>query len=135
MTNSVPVHTARAPYPDEDWSAVADAVNARMIHKRIGQKALSDASGVSVATLRRVQHGAHGRRVQNQTLTAIARALDWPDDYLIRLLRVDAAPTGLGQITEENILAGLHRIEQHLDDVAQCLVRIEEVLTVHLVHR
>ncbi|WP_322756656.1 helix-turn-helix domain-containing protein [Frankia sp. Cas3] len=135
MTNGVPVHTARGPRLDEDWSAVADAVNARMAHERIGQKALADVSGVSVATLRRIQHGAHGRRVQNTTLTAIARALDWPDDHLIRVLHAGGTPTGVGQPAEREILAGIGRVEQQLAEVSRRLAAIEELVAARLVHR
>ncbi|WP_239341062.1 helix-turn-helix transcriptional regulator [Frankia sp. CiP3] len=135
MTNNVPVHTARGPRPNEDWTAVADTVNARMAQQRIGQKALADTSGVSVATLRRIQHGAHGRRVQNTTLTAIARALDWPDDHLIRVLQAGGTPTSVGQPTEREILAGIDRIEQRLDDVCRRLAAVEELVTTQAANR
>ncbi|WP_416210660.1 helix-turn-helix domain-containing protein [Frankia sp. Cas8] len=129
------MHTARGPRHDEDWSAVADAVNARMAHERIGQKALADASGVSVATLRRIQHGAHGRRVQNTTLTAIARALGWPDDHLIRVLHAGGTPTSVGQPAEREILAGIGRIEQCLDDVCRRLAAVEKLVTAQAANR
>jgi len=79
-------YTARGPATGESWPAVAAALNARMAERRTGQKALSEASGVSVATLRQLQRGTSTRRVQNATLQAIARALDWPDDHLIDVL-------------------------------------------------
>ncbi len=135
MANGVPVHTARGPRPDEDWSAVADAVNARMAQQRIGQKVLADASGVSVATLRRIQHGAHGRRVQNKTLTAIAYALGWPEDHLIRVLRAGAAPAGAGQPPEREILAGIDRIEQQLAEMSCRLIAVEQLVTAHAANR
>ncbi|WP_175648444.1 helix-turn-helix domain-containing protein [Protofrankia coriariae] len=132
MSNGVPVHTARSPRPDEDWNAVADAVNSRMAQQRIGQKALADASGVSVATLRRIQHGAHGRRVQNATLTAVAHALDWPDDHLIRVLTAGTSPTGTAPpAIEREILAGIGRIEQQLADLSLRLATVEELVTAH----
>lgn len=112
---------------------MADALNVRMATLRIGQQALAEVSGVSVATLRQLQHGAQRRRVQNATLTAVARALDWPHDHLIRVLLQDqdqeleqdaaehappaSAPGSVG--TDHQILAVLLRIEQRLTDLAE----------------
>src|SRR4051794_8524686 len=79
------VYTARGPVDGEDWGAVAAVLNERMAARRIGQQELANLSGVSVSTLRQVQHGA-GRRVQNKTLTAISRALGWSDDHLSEIL-------------------------------------------------
>src|SRR4051794_2084153 len=76
--NSPRVYTARGPADGEDWAAVAVVVNERMAARRIGQQELAHLSGVSVSTLRQVQHGA-GRRIQNKTLAAISRALGWPE--------------------------------------------------------
>ena len=74
-TEKVPTqpHTARGPVDGEDWAAVADALNRRMAVRRVGQQELADASGVSVATVRFLQRGRGGRRVQNATLSAICR--------------------------------------------------------------
>jgi DNA-binding Xre family transcriptional regulator len=69
----------------EDWAAVAVAITERMAARRIGQQELADRAGIAVSTLRLVQHGAT-RRVRSRTLTAISRALDWPDDHLVRVL-------------------------------------------------
>jgi transcriptional regulator with XRE-family HTH domain len=129
----VPPYTARGKVEGENWQAVADALNARMNQKRMGQQALATASGVSVATLRQLQRGAHGRRVQDATLAAIARALDWPDDHLVRVLvpgkqpEQPAAATsgrragrgGAGTGTDRQILAVLLRIEQRLADLSE----------------
>ncbi|MGF7238236.1 MAG: helix-turn-helix domain-containing protein, partial [Frankia sp.] len=90
---NAPVYTARGRVGGENWAAVAEALNRRMARLRIGQADLAARSGVSVSTLRTVQHGITGRRVQNRTLIAIARALDWPDDHLVRLLVAEVPAT------------------------------------------
>jgi hypothetical protein len=118
----VPPHTARGPATGEDWHAVADALNARMAALRIGQQALSATSGVSVSTLRQLQHGVTGRRVQNKTLTAVARALDWPDDHLIAVLLAGRRTDPAGGTADAQILAVLLRIEQRLADLADRLI-------------
>ncbi|WP_131747697.1 helix-turn-helix transcriptional regulator [Frankia sp. Cppng1_Ct_nod] len=130
--NAVPPYTARGRVEGENWQAVADVLNARMAARRIGQQALATASGVSVATLRQVQHGTHARRVQNATLTAIARALGWPDDHLIRVLLGDqpsleaSPPVG----TDRMVVARLDALEGDLRRMNERLSVIERHLGV-----
>ncbi|WP_322778860.1 helix-turn-helix transcriptional regulator [Frankia sp. Cas4] len=131
-----PVYTARGAIVGEDWAAVADAANQRMAVRRIGQQELADVSGVSVSTVRQIQHGGNGRRVQNKTLIALARALGWPDDHLIRVLvgnQVSDAPADA--TTEREILAGIDRIEQRLDDVSRRLAAVEQLVTAQAANR
>ncbi len=128
------VYTSRGQVDGENWPAVAVAVNDRMAVLRIGQQELADLSGLSVSTLRLVQHGA-SRRVQNKTLTAIARALDWPDDHLIRMLVGSHVPDSVGPAADQEILAGIGRIEQRLDDLARRLAVVEELVTAGTANR
>jgi DNA-binding Xre family transcriptional regulator len=126
-----PVYTARGPVEGEDWGAVAAVLNERMAARRIGQQELATLSGVSVSTLRQVQHGA-GRRVQNKTLTAISRALGWPDDHLSTILlsstpparrTTDTSTADRGQTTE-----ALTHLQTQLGEISQRLAAIEQVL-------
>ena len=124
------VYTARGPTEGEDWAAVASALNERMAARRVGQQQLAELSGVSVSTLRLLQHGA-GRRVQNKTLAAIARALDWPDDQLLRVLMaetrtLDSAPSGT---VGREILAALSRVEGRLTEIDARLAVVERELS------
>ena len=126
-----PVYTARGPVDGEDWSAVAAVVNERMAARRIGQQELAQLSGVSVSTLRQVQHGA-GRRVQNKTLAAISRALGWPDDHLsVILLSSNAGPR---RTTEANAgrnvetAESVRRLEACLDEICERLAVIERAV-------
>jgi len=122
--------------PREDWRAVAQALNARMTARRIGQQELADQAGVSVATLRVLQHGAGGRRVQDATLAAVCRALDWPADYLLRVLLGQSQPaaitapsaTAVDPVTalvdsQAEILAVLRRIEARIEDIARSVTQ------------
>jgi len=124
------VYRARGPVDGEDWAAVAAALNDQMARRRIGQQDLARISGVSVSTLRELQHGA-GRRVQNKTLTAIARALGWPDDHLIRVLLAGPRATadGAREPTSGEILAVLVRVEDRLTEVLTRLAAVEEAVT------
>ncbi|WP_239336720.1 helix-turn-helix transcriptional regulator [Frankia sp. CiP3] len=125
-----PIYRTRGPADGEDWTAVAVALNDRMARRRIGQQDLARASGVSVSTLRELQHGA-GRRVQNKTLTAIARALGWPDDHLIHIL-ISSTPTGDDKTHEppgQEILAILARLDERMTEAMTRLAAIEQAVT------
>jgi len=122
------VYTARGPVEGEDWAAVAAVVNERMAARRIGQQELASLSGVSVSTLRQVQHGA-GRRVQNKTLTAISRALGWPEGHLSQVLVQNRSHTEApahGQAVPDPVVGqALTTIEQQLREICERLSRLE----------
>jgi transcriptional regulator with XRE-family HTH domain len=118
-------YTARQPADGEDWAAVAHALNRRMAARRIGQQELADLSGVSVSTLRQLQRGGQGRRVQNKTLSAVASALGWPEDHLVRVLtgmREDDAPSA--DSADPLVLAELRALRH---DLRRALRRIDEL--------
>ena len=66
------------------WADVADAVNDRMAAQGLSQRELAERSGVSPATLRKIQHGDEQAR-NRSTLANISRALGWPEDHLWRV--------------------------------------------------
>jgi DNA-binding Xre family transcriptional regulator len=101
-----------------------------MARRRVGQQDLARLSGVSVSTLRQLQHGA-GRRVQNKTLAAIARALDWPDDHLVAVLLGDQTPAAVAEDspTEQRILAALTRVERRVDEISDRLTTVERLVS------
>lgn len=68
------------------WADVARVVNDQMRQRGITQRELSDASGVSVATLRKIQGGGEQKRTRS-TLAGISRALGLTDDHLWRVSR------------------------------------------------
>jgi DNA-binding Xre family transcriptional regulator len=123
--NATGVYTSRGQVDGEDWAAVAVALNERMAARRVGQQELATLSGVSVSTLRQVQHGA-GRRVQNKTLAAISRALNWPEGYLTDVLVSDDRSEPTAPPPEDDpVLAALHRIEDRLIEISNRLDTIE----------
>jgi hypothetical protein len=125
----------------EDWRAVAVAINTRMLSLRRGQQEVALAAGVSVATVRVLQRGDRGRRAQNTTLSAVSRALGWPDDHLVRVLLGDSYPESASPVpchekpptpvslvkapldVPTRILLTLRRIERGVDDIAEYLAR------------
>ena len=118
------MYTSRGQVDGEDWAAVSAALNERMAARRVGQQELATLSGVSVSTLRQVQHGA-GRRVQNKTLAAISRALDWPEGYLTDVLLSGRQQQPLERLDpEDSVLDALHRVEERLRDMSQQLAAL-----------
>jgi transcriptional regulator with XRE-family HTH domain len=67
-----------------NWADVAKAVNKHMAERGMTQRELAERSGVSVATLRKIQGGTEQQRTR-ATLANISRALSFPDDYLWRV--------------------------------------------------
>jgi transcriptional regulator with XRE-family HTH domain len=77
------------------WADVARVVNARMAELEISQTELAALSGVSPATLRKIQAGDEQQRTRS-TLASLSRALGLNEDHLWRVSRdespdVDAA--------------------------------------------
>jgi len=102
------------------WTDVAKVVNDRMAERGITQRELAERSGVSVATLRKIQGGGEQQRTR-ATLANVSRALGLPDDYLWRVSQGDK-PTATGP--DE----GLSEVRAELADLA----RRVEVLESHL---
>lgn len=107
-----------------DWQAVAEAINTRSAERGLTQKALADASGVSVATLRKLQKAEPGDRGK-PVLMALSVALGWAPGHL-QALSGDATPT----TTADPTAALRHEVKAmraDLDDVHQRLARLEAV--------
>jgi DNA-binding Xre family transcriptional regulator len=99
-----------------------------MAARRVGQQQLAELSGVSVSTVRLVQHGT-GRRVQNKTLTALARALDWPDDHLVHVLLTGRAGADApADPTMHDLYDALRRIEAQLASVNDRIGTVEHAI-------
>ncbi|WP_082114631.1 hypothetical protein [Lentzea aerocolonigenes] len=71
----------------EDWSAVAEAMNARAAELALKQKELATRSGVSLAIVREMQQGRIQRRRNRRTLEALSIALDWHPQHLTAVLQ------------------------------------------------
>lgn len=76
----------------EDWSAVAEAINARAGELALKQKELAERSGVSLAIVREIQQGKIERRRNPRTLEALSIALDWHPRHLTAVLHGKPPP-------------------------------------------
>jgi transcriptional regulator with XRE-family HTH domain len=66
------------------WDDVATVVNKRMASRGLSQRELAERSGLSPATLRKIQHGEDQER-NRSTLAGLSRALGLPEDHLWRV--------------------------------------------------
>ena len=66
------------------WDDVATVVNKRMAGRGLSQRELAERSGLSPATLRKIQHGEDQER-NRSTLAGLSRALGLPEDHLWRV--------------------------------------------------
>lgn len=111
----------------EDWAAVATAINQRMAEAHVTQMELASRSGVSLATIRELQHNRNPRpRRHPRTLSAISEALGWPPDHLERVRRgepLDA--TEAAAAARDPVLAELHAIREELQHIRSRLDELE----------
>ena len=66
------------------WADVAAVVNDRMATRGLSQRELAERSGLSPATLRKIQHGVDQAR-NRATLAGLSRALGLPEEHLWRV--------------------------------------------------
>ncbi len=111
----------------EDWTAVARAISDRLAELRATQMEVAAKARISLTTLRELQHNINPRRRRPQTLVALSEALDWPADYLAKVLHgEDAQPHG--DEKHDPVLGSLAAIERELGDLRQRVTRIERQL-------
>ena len=103
-----------------NWQAVADAINARLAERGMTQKGLAEESGVSTATLRKIQKAEPGDRGR-PVLMALSVALAWPPGHLQALSGDEQAAADPNQDVREQVAA----IRTELDAVQDRLARVE----------
>ena len=103
------------------WADVAKVVNDRMEERGITQRELAERSGVSVATLRKIQGGREQQRTR-ATLANVSRALGFTDDYLWRVSQGDT-PDSTGT---DN---GLSQVRADLADLARRVEVLESFMS------
>jgi transcriptional regulator with XRE-family HTH domain len=80
------------------WADVATVVNDRMTARGLSQRELAERSGLSPATLRKIQHGEDQAR-NRSTLAGLSRALGFPEDHLWRVAMEGLNATGTADET------------------------------------
>lgn len=115
----------------EDWAAVADAINERVIELGWRQGELAERSHVSRATVRELQHHIVERRRSARTLEALSTALGWHPQHIDAVLRGRRPPEPTEPVTTngESPWYRIDAFERHLSDITQRLDAIQTDLT------
>ena len=111
----------------EDWTAVARAISDRLAELRATQMEVAAKARLSLTTLRELQHNINPRRRRPQTLAALSEALDWPADYLVKVLHGEDAQPHADE-KHDPVLGSLASIERELGDLRERVGRIERQL-------
>jgi hypothetical protein len=111
----------------EDWTAVSRAISDRLAELRTTQMEVAAKARISLTTLRELQHNMNPRRRRPQTLAAVSEALDWPADYLAKVLHGENAQPHPDE-KHDPVLSSLASIERELVDLRERVDRIERQL-------
>jgi len=111
----------------EDWAAVASAIDDRLAQLRVTQMDVAARAKISLTTLRELQHNTSPRRRRPQTLSALSEALDWPADYLAKVLSGDNAQPHADE-ERDPVLKSLTSIERELSKLRDRVDQIERQL-------
>jgi hypothetical protein len=120
----------------EDWAAVAEAINRRVIELGWRQRELAERSHVSTAIVREIQRHTVERRRSPRTLESLSVTLGWEPQHLEAVLKGRRPPTatepaaGNGEMPTSRLDA----IEQRLDEITQLLADLKTDLTTVIEH-
>ncbi len=96
------------------WADVAQVVNDEMTAKGLTQRELAEKSGVSLATLRKLQHGTDQAR-NRSTLSNVSRALGLPESHLWQVSLADrSGPHGTN---DGDVLSELAELRRRVDAI------------------
>lgn len=118
--------TQKEEWVSEQWAAVGQAIDRRMVDLGILQRDLAERAHVSQAIVRELQHNTAQRRRSARTLEALSTALGWHPRHLHALLAGErppdlaaATPLGADEIARRlaAIESRLRSIEERIDDV------------------
>lgn len=111
----------------EDWTAVAEVINARVNELGWRQGELAERSHVSRATVREIQHHIVERRRSARTLEALSIALGWHPQYITAVLRGRRPPELAEPVAEtgESLWSRMDRFERHLSAIVDRLDAIQ----------
>ena len=108
----------------EDWTAVANAIDARLAELNWRQRELAERAQVSVAIVRELHRNTAQRRRNARTLEALSLALGWHPEHLDALLRGRTPPERGEPETSpvDPVVARLTSIDRRLAAIEKHLV-------------
>lgn len=120
----------------EDWAAVAEAINERVIELGWRQRELAERSHVSPAIVREIQRHTVERHRSPRTLESLSVTLGWEPQHLDAVLNGRRPPTAREPVTGngETPMPRLDAIERRLDEITQILVGLKTDLATVIEH-
>lgn len=115
------------PDEQEDWDAVARAVQDRLDEMRATQMEIATRAGISLTTLRELQHNTNPRRRRPQTIAAVSEALGWPSGYLAQVLHGEPAQPHTDEV-QDPVLRSLKSLETEIELLRSRIARVEQQL-------
>lgn len=114
----------------EDWTAVAQAMTARLSELGMRQRDLAERAHVSQAIVRELQHNTTQRRRSARTLEALSVTLGWHPRHLHALLARQVPPHASDPVPmpSDAVAGRLAAIETHLRSIEDRLIKVQEQL-------
>jgi hypothetical protein len=111
----------------EDWAAVAEAINGRVIELGWRQRELAERSHVSPAIVREIQRHTVERRRSPRTLESLSVTLGWEPEHLEAVLKGRRPPTAIEPVTRNGEMptSRLDAIEKRLDEITRLLAGLK----------
>jgi transcriptional regulator with XRE-family HTH domain len=94
---------------------------------RATQMDVASRAGVSLTTLRELQHNLNPRRRRPQTLSAVSEALGWPSGYLAQVLHGEPAQPHTDEV-DDPVLQSLKSLETAIELLRERVARVEQQL-------
>ncbi|MCI2421529.1 XRE family transcriptional regulator [Saccharopolyspora sp. K220] len=104
---------------------MAKAISDRLAETRMTQMDVASKAGVSLTTLRELQHNINARKRQPRTLAAISEALGWPSPYLERVLHGETLEPHAEE-AEDPVLRKLDAVLDELQELRDRVAALEK---------
>ncbi|CAM00470.1 hypothetical protein SACE_1139 [Saccharopolyspora erythraea NRRL 2338] len=122
---SVAISAAQEVYVAKDWDAVADVIATRMDELELTQQQLAQRAGVSLQTVRELQHNLQPRKRTPRTLQAMSSALGLHPDHLATVL---SGGRPINAAVDDGAGAELLAMKAQLADLSRRLEAVEQQL-------
>jgi hypothetical protein len=112
----------------QDWAAVAGAIDTRLAELNWRQRELAERAQVSVAIVRELHRNTTQRRRSARTLEALSLALGWHPEHLNAVLRGHTPPDRSQPATSpvDPVMARLTSIDRRLAAIER---RLDELVS------
>lgn len=105
------------------WQDVANAIDRRLAELGWSQMDLVRQSGVSDATVRRLQRGGGDGGFRSSSLAEVSKALGWQPEALARVSRGEEAPKTVDYLDRAALVRQIRKLRADVDDLEDMVRR------------